>query len=150
MRTVFTGAALLGVVLGGSVLGGGALAATGVSGADSARPDGVGLATAPGASLTLTIHWDRAAGGQDKTAHLYCDPSDGSDHADPAAACAALTAVRGNLDALPRDESKICTYNYDPVTVTVKGTWRGTGIDFKRRYANQCEAIAESNQVFGF
>ncbi|GAA2999877.1 SSI family serine proteinase inhibitor [Actinokineospora diospyrosa] len=137
MRTVLAGLALAALALSG-----------GTAAATAASPDEPRAAVAdPGASLTLTTQW--LSNGQTKAAILNCDPTDGSTHADPKAACDALKAVNADFDALS-DTDRPCTYNYDPVVVTAKGDWYGDYVYFSREYSNQCVAIVSSNDVFGF
>ncbi|MBM7774605.1 hypothetical protein JOD54_004809 [Actinokineospora baliensis] len=138
MRTV-----LAGIALASLALGGGTAAATAAGAPEEPRA----AVADPGAALTLTTQW--LSDGQTKAAILNCDPTDGSTHADPQAACDALKAVNADFDAL-QDTSRPCPYNYDPVVVTVKGEWYGDYVYFSREYSNQCVAIVSSNDVFGF
>ncbi|WP_285605702.1 SSI family serine proteinase inhibitor [Actinokineospora globicatena] len=136
--TVLTSVLLAGMVVGSAA----AATATTASQAEEVR-----VAAEPGASFVLTTQWLNS--GNTKAAILNCDPTDGSTHADPQAACDALKSVNADFDALP-DTSRPCPYNYDPVVVTAKGDWYGDYVFFTREYSNQCVAIVSSNDVFGY
>jgi subtilisin inhibitor-like len=83
------------------------------------------------------------------TAHsvvLTCDPAGGT-HPDPATACKQLDQVDGNFKALnvnPGPWSLI----YRPVTVTAKGTWRGSNVNYKATFANSCVLERQTGAVF--
>ncbi|RLK58647.1 subtilisin inhibitor-like [Actinokineospora cianjurensis] len=136
--TVLTSVLLAGMVVGS------AAAATATT---AVRDEAPRVAVGPGASLVLTTQW--LSNGNTKAAILNCDPTNGSTHADPQAACDALKGVNADFAALP-DTNRPCTYNYDPVVVTVKGDWYGEYVTYREQFSNQCVAIVSSNDVFGF
>ncbi|WP_405809770.1 subtilase-type protease inhibitor [Streptomyces sp. NBC_00210] len=80
---------------------------------------------------------------------LHCSPEPGGAHPDPAAACSALAAARGDLDRLPGDPHP-CTEEFDPVTVDATGTWRGRMTAWHKTYANACALDAATGEVFRF
>jgi hypothetical protein len=79
---------------------------------------------------------------------LTCAPPGGT-HADPTRACAALAQVHGEFTAL-RPLNAICPLVYQPVTVEVRGHWRGRVVAFRATYGNRCAAFDESHGVFRF
>ncbi|WP_405754420.1 MULTISPECIES: SSI family serine proteinase inhibitor [unclassified Streptomyces] len=107
-------------------------------------PSAVVLAVAPG---------DASAAVSRATA-LSCAPTAQGTHPDPGAACAALTATAGNLDALlaAPDRNRACPMHYDPVTVTADGVWKGSRISWKHTFSNACtmSATLNGNAVFAF
>ncbi|GAA3169692.1 MULTISPECIES: SSI family serine proteinase inhibitor [Streptomyces] len=75
---------------------------------------------------------------------------DGRDHhPQHDAACSELTWARGDLDAL-RGRPHACTKQYDPVTVSAEGVWRGARIDWERTFANACTMDAATGPLFRF
>ncbi|WP_405761077.1 MULTISPECIES: subtilase-type protease inhibitor [unclassified Streptomyces] len=121
--------------------------ATGIAEAQPASlyaPSAVVLAVAPG---------DASAAVSRATA-LSCAPTAQGTHPDPGAACAALTATAGNLDALlaAPDRNRACPMHYDPVTVTADGVWKGSRISWKHTFSNACtmSATLNGNAVFAF
>ena len=79
---------------------------------------------------------------------LKCDPTGGS-HIDAEATCATLDGVNGDLDALPPLD-QLCPVIYQPVTIEVGGSWRGSVVSFEREYGNLCVAGDQSAGVFRF
>ncbi|MFG2894588.1 SSI family serine proteinase inhibitor [Streptomyces sp. NPDC048248] len=79
---------------------------------------------------------------------LVC-PDTRGDHPHGTAACDALTWARGDLNAL-RGEPHACTKEYDPVTVTATGTWRGGSIDWHRDFPSACTMDSATGPVFRF
>lgn len=78
---------------------------------------------------------------------LTCDP-DGGDHPSADAACAEIEAADGDLSALPGEPSLLCTFEYNPVTVTATGTWRGRTVNFEQTFPNTCDLIRATGSVF--
>ncbi|MFF0744800.1 subtilase-type protease inhibitor [Streptomyces sp. NPDC004111] len=102
---------------------------------------------APEKGLLLTVSgaegtWIRGVG-------LVCSPPVGGGHPEATAACADLTWARGNFDALPGDPH-LCTKEYDPVTATADGTWRGQPVHWKKSFGNACMLDAATGPVFRF
>ncbi|MEU9125893.1 SSI family serine proteinase inhibitor [Streptomyces sp. NPDC048506] len=65
------------------------------------------------------------------------------------AACDALTWARGDMDALP-GEPHPCTKQYNPVTVTATGTWRGGPVNWRKQFPNACTMDSATGPVFRF
>jgi hypothetical protein len=80
---------------------------------------------------------------------LHCSPVPAGPHPEAAAACAALDAAGGDLDRLPGDRSP-CTNQYDPVTVSATGAWRGRPTAWHKTFANACELAVHTGAVFRF
>ncbi|GAA4786001.1 SSI family serine proteinase inhibitor [Streptomyces sanyensis] len=80
---------------------------------------------------------------------LSCAPQPAGPHPEAAEACAELEAVDGHLDRLPGD-AQPCTKQYDPVTVSATGAWRGRPTSWRRTFANACELTATTGPVFRF
>ncbi|AZS75789.1 protease inhibitor [Streptomyces lydicus] len=70
-------------------------------------------------------------------------------HPHAGAACDALTWARGDLDAL-RGDPHNCTREFDPVTVTATGTWRGVPVNWRKEYPNACTMDSATGPVFRF
>ncbi|MGW7417202.1 subtilase-type protease inhibitor [Streptomyces sp. NPDC054863] len=102
---------------------------------------------APQRGLLLTVAgtdgtWIRGVG-------LRCSPRPGGAHPEAQAACSALTWARGDFDAL-RGDPHPCTKEYDPVTATADGTWRGRTVHWEKTFSNACLLDAETGPVFRF
>ncbi|MET9420427.1 SSI family serine proteinase inhibitor [Streptomyces sp. NPDC006540] len=80
---------------------------------------------------------------------LHCTPVPAGPHPEAAAACAALDAARGDLDRLS-GERHPCTKQYDPVTVSATGAWRGRPTAWHKTFANACELAVATGAVFRF
>ncbi|RJQ82554.1 serine protease [Pseudonocardiaceae bacterium YIM PH 21723] len=103
------------------------------------------VAAAPGGQLTLTKAADL---GTPHSVTLDCDPVGGT-HPQAKAACATLTEVNGDIDAIkPIDIA--CPDVYKPETVTAVGVWNGRRIDFSHRYTNSCHTGRATHEVFAF
>ncbi|MFE7312523.1 SSI family serine proteinase inhibitor [Streptomyces sp. NPDC057555] len=114
-------------------------AALGAASARAAAPD-----TADGLFLTVS-------GARDTWIHgvrLTCPDLRGA-HPHGAAACDELAWAHGDLNAL-RGELHPCTREYDPVTVTASGSWRGVPVNWRREFANACTMDVATGPVFRF
>ncbi|REK91203.1 protease inhibitor [Streptomyces inhibens] len=112
----------------------------------SAGPAGADETTPPDQGLQLTVSgsgntWMRGV-------RLNCPDTQGR-HPHATAACDALTWARGDMDALP-GEPRNCTKQYDPVTVTATGSWRGGPVNWRKEYANACMMDSATGPVFRF
>ncbi|BDM70474.1 hypothetical protein HEK616_39610 [Streptomyces nigrescens] len=70
-------------------------------------------------------------------------------HPHAAAACDALTWARGDLDALP-GEPHVCNRQYNPVTVSATGDWRGVPVNWRKEFPNACTLDSATGPVFRF
>ncbi|CAM5306807.1 hypothetical protein GCM10010329_60420 [Streptomyces spiroverticillatus] len=101
----------------------------------------------PKRGLLLTV-----SGAQDtwiRGVSLHCSAPVGGGHPQPREACDDLTWARGSFDALPGNPHP-CTKQYDPVTATADGTWRGQPVHWKKTFGNACELDAATGPVFRF
>lgn len=121
--------------------------ATGIAQAQPASlyaPSAVVLAVAQGEQATTFV----------RASALSCAPTAQGTHPDPEAACAALAATNGTLDALlaAPDQDRACPMHYDPVTVTADGVWQGKHISWKHTFSNSCvmASTLNGNAVFAF
>ncbi|MGR8011886.1 SSI family serine proteinase inhibitor [Streptomyces hypolithicus] len=136
MRTPVTVTAVALLALASAALP--ARAADGTGGAD--RPEVTG-------GLFLTVSGSENAWVRGVS--LHCAPKPLGPHPRAADACAALEKANGDLDKLAGDPH-LCTREYDPVTVSVTGTWRGTATAWRKTYANACMLDSATGVVFGF
>jgi hypothetical protein len=99
----------------------------------------------PASTLQLTSH-DTA--NRIGSVVLTCDPAGGT-HPKREKACDVLESVNGDFDRIP-GRHQACTLIYAPVDITVVGSWRGKPVSFQTTYANRCEAVRDSDDVFAF
>ncbi|PPK67048.1 SSI family serine proteinase inhibitor [Actinokineospora auranticolor] len=121
MRTVLAGVAALGFLAAGVV--------PAVAGPEVAQ-------------LSIGI---RGASGLSEV-KLNCDPTDGSTHPDPKAACQALADADGDISAIAPSDI-VCTMDINPVSVTIRGPWEDTFIDYRGEFPNRCVASAQTGGV---
>ena len=98
--------------------------------------------------LALTFAYGAKASPAARRATLTCAPAGGS-HRDARKACAAIGAVGGDLTKLVPAQT-ICTMQYDPVTVTATGRWRGSPLRYSHTFSNACVLGADTGPVFDF
>ncbi|CAM5287355.1 subtilase-type protease inhibitor [Streptomyces avidinii] len=107
-------------------------------------PSAVVLAVAQGEDAVTVV----------RASTLSCAPTAQGTHPDPKAACAALNAAAGTLDALlaAPDANRACPMHYDPVTVTADGVWKGSRVSWKHTFSNACtmSTTFNGNAVFAF
>ncbi|QEV16382.1 SSI family serine proteinase inhibitor [Streptomyces alboniger] len=80
---------------------------------------------------------------------LRCRPEPTGPHPQAAEACAAIARAKGNFDKLA-DDPRMCTKEFDPVTVTASGTYRKRVISWQKTYPNACAMGADTGHVFRF
>ncbi|MGO1051074.1 SSI family serine proteinase inhibitor [Crossiella sp. CA198] len=98
--------------------------------------------------LTVTTAEGEAGTPPGKVATLNCDPAGGT-HQHRAQACAQLSAAQGQVANLAGDpESQVCTMDYRPVTVTLKGIWQGQPLAYQHTYGNGCVLRGKTGHVF--
>ncbi|WP_030810710.1 MULTISPECIES: SSI family serine proteinase inhibitor [unclassified Streptomyces] len=118
-----------------------------LAGAFCAAPAGATEPPPPaGQGLLLTVSGDHDT--WIRGVRLSCPDIYGR-HPHAAAACDALTWARGDLDALP-GEPHACTRQYDPVTVSATGTWRGGPVNWRKEFPNACTLDSATGPVFRF
>lgn len=98
--------------------------------------------------LVLTVTPGEKSAPAKRHATLTCGPAGGSHHS-ARKACAAIGAVNGSLDKLVPAQT-MCTMQYDPVTVTATGSWRGSAVRYTHTFSNSCVLGADTGPVFAF
>jgi len=99
-------------------------------------------------ALVLSLGYGEDARSVQRAVMLRCTPR-GGDHPNVTAACAALGEVDGDFTALSGD-SGACTREYNPVTVTVDGVWRGRHTHYGGTFSNPCMLVRAKGPVFEF
>ncbi|GAA1314913.1 SSI family serine proteinase inhibitor [Saccharothrix xinjiangensis] len=89
-----------------------------------------------------------AGSGLDST-RFSCDPASG-EHTRAQTACEEIAAANGDFTQLGADDSRICTYEYDPVTVFAFGVYRGEPVQYVEEFPNRCAMENETGSVFSF
>ncbi|KJK57119.1 SSI family serine proteinase inhibitor [Saccharothrix sp. ST-888] len=79
--------------------------------------------------------------------NLTCNP-DGGTHPHPDAACAALSAAKGEFDRLAGKPRLICPAVEDPVTATAYGDWNGQQVTWQKSFPNVCYLHRATSPVF--
>ncbi|MBT3162939.1 alkaline protease [Streptomyces sp. Vc74B-19] len=126
----------------GAPLSGAALAAPGHAPSALYAPSALVLTVGKGVSATAVT--------PERAVTLTCAPGPSGTHPAAASACADLTGVGGDLDALTRSGDAMCPMVYDPVLVTVDGVWQGKRVSYERSFSNACEMNAHGSSVFAF
>jgi hypothetical protein len=98
--------------------------------------------------VTLTFTVGESPEPVQRAVSLSCDPTAGT-HPDPASACRALAAAHGDVPSLVPGDG-LCTFEYAPVTVTLRGVWDGSLRSYTGTFANRCILIQRTAGVFAF
>ncbi|GAA0745013.1 hypothetical protein GCM10010199_73720 [Dactylosporangium roseum] len=96
--------------------------------------------------LVLTVAKGEQGRPSQRRAVLTCSPAGGT-HKQARDACAELTEVGGDFAKL-RVGDGACTMQYDPVTVTAVGRWKGRQIDYRQTFGNRCTLAMNTGHVF--
>ncbi|WAL93460.1 SSI family serine proteinase inhibitor [Streptomyces sp. Je 1-369] len=80
---------------------------------------------------------------------LRCVPEPAGAHPQAARACEAVAAAGGDFDGLP-DDPHACTKEFDPVTATATGSYKGKAVKWHKTYPNACALDADTGHVFRF
>ena len=97
--------------------------------------------------LVLTVAKGEGTKPVQYRALLKCRPAGGT-HKLARDACSALAKVGGDFGRLQQGAGVACTMQYDPVTVTAVGRWKGKRIDYKKTYGNACSLSTTTGPVF--
>lgn len=97
--------------------------------------------------LVLTVSQGESTTPVQRRASLTCRPAGGS-HKQARDACSALAKVGGDFGRLQVTTGMACTMQYDPVTVTAVGRWKGRRVDYKKTYGNACSLTNTTGPVF--
>lgn len=104
-------------------------------------------AAARSTKLVLTVAKGESVRPAQHRASLTCRPAGGT-HKLARDACSALAKVGGNFGRLQQGTGVACTMQYDPVTVTAVGRWKGKRVDYKKTYGNACSLSTTTGPVF--
>jgi hypothetical protein len=96
--------------------------------------------------LTLTVAKGETAKPAQRLASLTCQPAGGS-HRQARDACTELAKVGGNFDRLQL-AGGVCTMQWDPVTVTASGRWKGRKVTYTHTFGNACTLSTTTGAVF--
>lgn len=99
-------------------------------------------------TLVLTIANGDQPEPVQRAVMLRCMPV-GGDHPAPQEACDALAQADANLAGFTSN-GQFCTREYRPVTVTLRGVWRGKFVDSTATYGNTCGLVSVTGPVFAF
>ncbi|NUS30851.1 MAG: serine protease [Streptomyces sp.] len=124
----------------GALLAAAALLVTGTSPAQATAQD-----ARAGNWLYLTVTKGDARSSDTRGTLLLCDPPQGHGHA--AEACADLTAVDGDITALPPKDG-YCPMVYAPVTAHARGEWNGRPVEYAETFSNGCVMAGRTGPVF--
>jgi hypothetical protein len=113
---------------------------------ETATAAGASAATFKPTQLVLTVAKGEGAKPVQSRALLRCRPAGGT-HKQARDACSALAKVGGNFARLT-GEGGACTMQYDPVTVTAAGWWKGKRVNYKKTYGNACSLTTTTGPVF--
>ncbi|MER7001837.1 subtilase-type protease inhibitor [Dactylosporangium sp. NPDC000555] len=104
------------------------------------------VATAKGTQLVLTVAKGDSSGPARRRAVLICQPAGGT-HRQARDACTQLAKVGGKFDRL-RLDGGMCTMQWDPVTVTATGRWKGRKVAYRHTFGNACTLSTTTGAVF--
>lgn len=113
----------------------------------AAGPSFGAAAAAKPTKLVLTVAKGESTKPVQRRASLTCRPAGGT-HKLARDACSALAKVGGDFGRLQQGAGVACTMQYDPVTVTAVGRWKGKRIDYKKTYGNACSLSTTTGAVF--
>ncbi|MEV0129479.1 SSI family serine proteinase inhibitor [Dactylosporangium sp. NPDC050688] len=122
------------------------VAAVGTGQMAAAGPSYGATAAAKPTKLVLTVARGETTTPVQRRASLTCRPAGGS-HKQARDACSALAKVGGNFTRL-QVTGGACTMQYDPVTVTAVGRWKGKRVDYRKTYGNACALSTTTGPVF--
>lgn len=104
---------------------------------------------APASQLKLTVNEGDKPANNARQSTLRCNPA-GGNHPNPAAACAELAKVAGDISKMDVEPGTACTMQYEPITVTARGRWEGKAVDFTKTYGNPCVLRTGTGPLFSF
>ncbi|WP_432987779.1 SSI family serine proteinase inhibitor [Dactylosporangium sp. CA-233914] len=96
--------------------------------------------------LVLTVAKGDSTQPAQRRASLRCQPAGGSHH-QAREACAQLARVGGRFDKLQLGGG-LCTMQWDPVTVTASGRWKGRKVAYQHTFGNACTLQTTTGPVF--
>ncbi|MFH9953726.1 SSI family serine proteinase inhibitor [Streptomyces roseolus] len=116
-----------------------------------------GTATAAAPSPTEDAHvWlavtRTTTDGISYTGNLWldCPGIQGAGHPHRESACTDLDAADGDLDALPGQDTAVCSNDVVRVVATAHGTYEGRSVHWERTYESECGLILATGRLFAF
>ncbi|MFD6414859.1 subtilase-type protease inhibitor [Streptomyces sp. NPDC060194] len=117
--------------------------ATGAAAEPASAPPAYGLYAPSAITLGIARGSDPATATVERAVTLSCAPRATGTHPDPQAACSELRSVQGRLASLVAESpTRMCTRQFDPVTVTADGVWDGRRVNWSASFGNACELAA--------
>lgn len=122
-------------------------------------PASTGTASAGGESvyapsalvLTVTDGADHQTGTVRRAVTLSCAPTPSGSHPDAVAACSELKKNGAKFDAITASATnRVCTKEWEPVTVTADGVWDGRRVNYAHTFSNSCAMDGSRGAVFTF
>ncbi|MFG2039198.1 SSI family serine proteinase inhibitor [Dactylosporangium sp. NPDC048998] len=102
--------------------------------------------SATGTQLVLTVAKGDSSRPAQRRAVLTCQPAGGS-HRQAYDACTELAKAGGKFDRLQLNGG-VCTLQWDPVTVTATGRWKGRKVAYRHTFGNACTLSTTTGAVF--
>ncbi|WP_405620984.1 subtilase-type protease inhibitor [Streptomyces sp. NBC_01511] len=101
--------------------------------------------------LTVTDGADHKTGTVQRAVTLSCAPSPSGSHPDAVAACSELKRNGAKFDAITTSATnRVCTKEWEPVTVTADGVWEGQRVNYAHTFSNSCAMDGGRGAVFTF
>lgn len=101
--------------------------------------------------LTVTDGADHKTGTVRRAVTLSCAPVPSGSHPDAVAACSELKKNDGKFDAITTSGmNRVCTKEWEPVTVTADGVWQGQRVAYVHTFSNSCAMNGGRGAVFTF
>ncbi|MFF2944099.1 subtilase-type protease inhibitor [Streptomyces niveus] len=120
--------------------------------APGTSPTGAESLYAPSALvLTVTDGADHKSGTVRRAVTLSCAPTPSGSHPDAVGACAELKENGAKFDSITTSgTNRVCTKEWEPVTVTADGAWEGKRVAYVHTFSNSCAMNGGRGAVFTF
>ncbi|WP_405818087.1 subtilase-type protease inhibitor [Streptomyces sp. NBC_00838] len=123
----------------------------GVPAPAGAAPGGGSLYAPSALVLTVTDGADHKTGTVRRAVTLSCAPAPSGSHPDAVTACAELKKNSAKFDAITTSATnRVCTKEWEPVTVTADGVWEGRRVNYAHTFSNSCALDGGRGTVFTF
>ncbi|MFD3923907.1 subtilase-type protease inhibitor [Streptomyces sp. NPDC058595] len=114
-------------------------------------PGGGSLYAPSALVLTVTDGADHKTGTVRRAVTLSCAPAPSGSHPDAVTACAELKKNSAKFDAITTSATnRVCTKEWEPVTVTADGAWEGRRVNYAHTFSNSCALDGGRGTVFTF
>jgi hypothetical protein len=97
-------------------------------------------------ALVLTVAKGESSQPAQRRAVLTCQPAGGT-HRTARGACTELAKVGGRFAQLQLGGG-MCTMQWDPVTVTASGLWKGRKVAYRHTFGNACALATTTGPDF--